>query len=53
MFRVPDDHIGWRLLLGVLVFMAALAVVSLLSIDDYESERPRGVTEVQHGSQGE
>lgn len=43
-----DDSASWRIVSSVLVFLAALAIAALLSIDDVDGRRP-GVTEVDNG----
>jgi hypothetical protein len=43
----PEEYYssGWRVVISILVFIAALAIAALLSIDDVEGRKP-GVTEV-------
>lgn len=40
-----QDPPAWRLVSGILVFIAALVIAALLSIDDVDTQR-RGTTEV-------
>lgn len=42
-----QDSPTWRLVSGILVFIAALVIAALLSIDDVDTQR-RGTTEVEH-----
>lgn len=41
-----DDPATWRVISTILVFLAALIIAALLSIDDIEGRRP-GTTEVE------
>lgn len=41
----PDDSLGMRMLAAVIFFWVAIALVSLVSVDDVEGER-QGTTEV-------
>lgn len=45
--EAQQDSPAWRLVSGILVFIAALAIAALLSIDDVDTQR-RGTTEVEH-----
>lgn len=42
-----QDAPAWRLVSAILVFIAALVIAALLSIDDVDTQR-RGTTELEH-----